>query len=303
MKWKDIKNLIEKELNEEKLPANVKKIPKELDKSSKMHADQSKALAKASKLHKNQAKRLRKAGVKTEGTSSFEFPGGGGGTPPTPIAGAGGSGKISPKLDKNPRKIKEASVTAKDTKFNLRVGVNKNPTKLGVKVQFEPSSGIEMDRDTKAALEIALQENLNKSLVKYGIQVSKDTDVPRLNVIGFFIPLAQIKNLIVEALGGPTEEPTVPAPEPETEPASTQTAPPTQAAPEVPTTPSPEQMVNEQLINEMRVRDLNEISKVINKNDFYEFINAGNNIVRTLEENGIDRPKKYLEYLTKHNIM
>ena len=62
-------------------------------------------------------------------------------------------------------------------------------------------------------------------------------------------------------------------------------------------------MVNEQLINEMRVRDLNEISKVIIKEDFYNFINAGNNIVRTLEENGIDRPKKYLEYLTKHNIM
>ena len=196
--------------------------------------------------------------------------------------------------------IKEASVTAKDTKFNLRTGVNKNPTKLGIKIQFEPSSGLEMDRDTKNALEIALQENLNDSLKQYGIQVSKDTDVPRENVIGFFIPLAQIKNLIVEALGGKKEEPQVAAPEPE---APAQPAPEAQPAPQAPTA---EEMINEQLINEMRVRDLNEISRVVNKDDFYSFINAGNNVVRTLEESGkftTEQAKKYLGYLVKHNIM
>ena len=61
--------------------------------------------------------------------------------------------------------LKEATeVSAGGNKFNLRTGVNKNPTKLGIKIQFEPSSGAEMDRDTKAALEIALQEKLNDSL-------------------------------------------------------------------------------------------------------------------------------------------
>ena len=229
-----------------------------------------------------------------------------GGGNPSPTIGIPMSGKVTnPPTKKLRKKLrKEASITAKDTKFNLRVGVNKNPTKLGIKIQFEPSSGIEMDRDSKNALEIALQENLNKSLVEYGIQVSKDTDIPRPNVIGFFIPLSQVKNLIVEALGGKKEDPTVPAPEPE----ATSTPPSTPEAPVTPTTPpppSPEQMVNEQLINEMRVRDLNEISKVVNKDDFYGFVNAGNNIVRTLEESGksVSDAKKYLAYLTKHNIM
>ena len=60
---------------------------------------------------------------------------------------------------------------------------------------------------------------------------------------------------------------------------------------------------NKKPINEMLVRELKQISKVVMKEDFYGFINAGNNIIRTLEENGIERPKKYLEYLTKHNIM
>jgi len=66
-----------------------------------------------------------------------------------------------------------------------------------------------------------------------------------------------------------------------------------------------EEMIQTEMLNEMRVRDLNEISKVIMKEDFYAFINAGNNVLRTLEENGrsVSEAKKYLGYLVKHNIM
>ena len=43
--------------------------------------------------------------------------------------------------------LKEATtVNAGNTKFNLRTGVNKNPTKLGLKIQFEPlAGGLEAD--------------------------------------------------------------------------------------------------------------------------------------------------------------
>ena len=181
------------------------------------------------------------------------------------------------------QKIAEATtVDAGGSKFNLRTGVNKNPTKLGIKIQFEPKGGM-LDTDTKAKLEVALQEKLNVALAEYDMQISKDTDVPRPEVIGFFIPLAQIKNLIVKSLTGQkVDKPDVMAPEPEGE-----------------------EEVNEQLLNEMRVRDLNEISKVVSKDDFYEFINKGNNILRTLEENGrsVNEAKKYLKYLVAHNIM
>ena len=59
------------------------------------------------------------------------------------------------------------------------------------------------------------------------------------------------------------------------------------------------------MLNEMRVRDLNEASSIVDKDDFYSFINAGNNILRTFEEAGKSKSeaKKYLTYLTKHNIM
>ena len=181
--------------------------------------------------------------------------------------------------------LKEATtVNAGNTKFNLRTGVNKNPTKLGLKIQFEPLTG-ELDKEVKSKLEVALQEKLNLALADYGMQISKDTDVPRPNVIGFFIPLAQLKNLIVKSLTGQkVDKPDVMAPEPEGE---------------------EDLEINEMILNEMRVRDLNEISKVIMKEDFYAFINAGNNVLRSLEENGrsVSEAKKYLSYLVKHNIM
>ena len=212
--------------------------------------------------------------------------------------------------------LKEATtVTANNTKFNLRTGVNKNPTKLGIKIQFEPK-GAPLGPDIKSQLEVALQEKLNAALVKYNIQVSKDTDVPREHVIGFFIPISQMKNLIVKALGGTDigaeiEEPKVAAPEPSKQgPTSTDdiTAPPA-ATPPVPPTPEEEtmaEMITQELLNEaMRVRDLNEISKVVYKEDFYGFVNAGQNVMRTLEDHGFDSKtaKKYLEHLVKNNIL
>ena len=195
--------------------------------------------------------------------------------------------------------LKETTVNAGNTKFNLRMGVNRNKTKLGVKIQFEPMGGM-LSTDVKAKLEVALQEKLNQALMQYDIQISKDTDVPRPEVIGFFIPLAQIKNLIVKSLTGQkVDAPTAAAPEPEGETAP-ETAP--EAAPE---DEEIEEMIRAEMLNEMRVRDLNEISKVVSKDDFYEFINKGNNILRTLEENGrsIPEAKKYLKYLVAHNIM
>ena len=221
------------------------------------------------------------------------------------------------KLKKNkPKKAlkKEATVTADNTKFQLRTGVNKNPTKLGIKIQFEPQSGF-LDSELKSKLEVALQEKLNTSLANYDIQVSKDTDVPREDVIGFFIPLSQIKNLIVTSITGKApEKPTVAAPEPGGN---------NKPAPKIPRPPKNDddgddsppddkgldethiKLVVKELLNEvsMKVRELNEISKVVNKDDFYEFINKGNNIIRTLEQHGMNNGKKYLEYLVKNNIM
>ena len=95
----------------------------------------------------------------------------------------------------------ETNVTADNTTFIMRTGVNKNPTKLGLKVQFTPKGGT-LDRDTKARLSQVLQSKLNDSLREFGLQASIDTDVPNPEVVGFMIPLMQVKNMIVKAIGG-----------------------------------------------------------------------------------------------------
>jgi len=200
--------------------------------------------------------------------------------------------------------LKEAEVTAGGTKFNLRMGVNRNKTKLGIKVQFE-ELGDPLSNDMRDRLEVALQEKLNEGLSKYKMIVNVDTDVPyrdrmdgsRIKPIAFFIPLAQIKSIVIEGLGQEeAETPVAPeAPEPTGSGDGFETA----GADEM------DEMIQAEMINEMRVRDLNEISKVVTKEDFYEFINKGNNILRSLESSGrsVAEAKKYLIYLVKHNIM
>jgi len=200
--------------------------------------------------------------------------------------------------------LNEAEVFAGGNKFNLRMGVNRNKTKLGIKIQFE-EKGTPLSSDMKDKLEVALQERLNQGLAPYKMIANVDTDVPyrdrmdgsRIKPIAFFIPLSQLRALVVETLGqGEAKAPDAPeAPEPTGSGDGFETA----GADEM------DEMIQAEMINEMRVRDLNEISKVVSKEDFYEFINKGNNILRSLESSGrsVAEAKKYLIYLVKHNIM
>ena len=105
-----------------------------------------------------------------------------------------------------------------EVKPKLRVDVNHNPTKKGVKVQFVLPQTLE--GDAKAQATQKLQSKLNQGLEQYNLTVSQDTDVPYSNVIGFLIPIADIKLLIKNAIGGgaaPEEE--APAEPPAEEPA------------------------------------------------------------------------------------
>jgi hypothetical protein len=84
----------------------------------------------------------------------------------------------------------------------LRVDVNHNPTKKGIKVQFVLPEAIE--GDAKATATQKLQSKLNQGLSQYNLTVSQDTDVPYSNVIGFLIPITDIKLFIKNAISGGT---------------------------------------------------------------------------------------------------
>lgn len=82
----------------------------------------------------------------------------------------------------------------------LKVDVNHNPTKKGIKVQFTLPQAIE--GDAKAQLTQKLQSKLTQGLSQYNLTVSQDTDVPYANVIGFLIPIADFKLFIKNAISG-----------------------------------------------------------------------------------------------------
>jgi len=91
----------------------------------------------------------------------------------------------------------------------LKIDVNHNPTKKGVKVQFVLPQTLE--GDAKTTMTQKLQSRLNSGLAQYNLTANADTDVPYANVIGFLIPIADVKLMIKKAItgGGSAETPAV----------------------------------------------------------------------------------------------
>jgi hypothetical protein len=100
-----------------------------------------------------------------------------------------------------------------EIKPKLKISVNKNPTKEGIKVQFILPQTLEGDE--KATITQKLQAKLNAGLAQYKLTVSQDTDVPYSNVIGFLIPIADVKLLIKNAISGAPAPAATAAPEEE----------------------------------------------------------------------------------------
>jgi hypothetical protein len=89
------------------------------------------------------------------------------------------------------------------TSPRLKLDVNPNPTKKGVKVQFILPKGYSTGQ--KEELTQKLKTKLNAGLAPHMMSVDVDLDVPYENVIGFLIRLSNIKILIKSILEGNTE--------------------------------------------------------------------------------------------------
>jgi len=161
-----------------------------------------------------------------------------------------------------------------ELKPKLRVSVNKNPTKEGIKVQFVLPQTLE--GDAKAQATQKLQSKLNQGLEQYNLTVSQDTDVPYSNVIGFLIPIADIKLLIKNAIGGGAQA--EPAPE---------------------ATPAPEEPMKE-------IKRMQELAGLTNEaqeeKDIEIDINSAEEITlngKELDSNKLGTDKKYTDIILK----
>ena len=191
----------------------------------------------------------------------------------------------------------EIGVGENNTMFDLSVEVSntQSETKLGIRIKLKPKEG-SLDNETIEKLTTAVNKKLNQALEQFDMQVSIDTDVQDAP-IGFFIPLSQIKNMIVTAIKGKSSTP--PLDKVDVPKSSIKPTPKDIDAP-----PDDKALDKEPLSEAMRQRTLNEISSIVLREDYYGFVNNGNNIMRSLEGKfDMRESKKYLEYLVKNNIM
>jgi len=99
--------------------------------------------------------------------------------------------------------LKEAvKINFKGHQFVLKVDVNEDPQKKGIKVQFLPTSFGNLTRTEQDDIAIALNDKLSAGLKSYGLDVERDRNLKDKTIIGFFIYIEYLDKIIRKALAG-----------------------------------------------------------------------------------------------------
>jgi len=85
-------------------------------------------------------------------------------------------------------------------KPKLKIDVNSNQTKKGIKIQFIMPNNVSPEQ--KEIYTAKLKTKLNAGLADHNLSVDTDLDIPYENVIGFLIRIESIKMLIKNILVG-----------------------------------------------------------------------------------------------------
>lgn len=99
-------------------------------------------------------------------------------------------------------------VNFKGHKFILKVDVNEDPNKKGIKVQLLPVSFEGMSKQEQDDIAMELSQKLNQGLAPLGLSVERDRELKDKTVIGFFIYIEYLNKIIINALSQTSKEPT-----------------------------------------------------------------------------------------------
>jgi hypothetical protein len=91
----------------------------------------------------------------------------------------------------------EYKIRIGDNKYKLVYGVNKNPTKIGIKVKFFPldSNGNEIlnpSDELLAQMQNDISTKLSPKFNEYRLEFDEDEGAPEENVVAFQVPLSSI---------------------------------------------------------------------------------------------------------------
>ena len=87
-------------------------------------------------------------------------------------------------------------------KFVLKIDVNEDPNRKGVKVKFIHTSFGQLTSTEQNDIAIELQKRLENGLQSYELNVERDRNLKDKTVIGFFIYIEYFDKLIRKALSG-----------------------------------------------------------------------------------------------------
>ena len=96
-------------------------------------------------------------------------------------------------------------INFKGHSFVLKVDVNEDPNKKGIKIQFLPTTFGTMTRTEQDDIAMSLGEKLEAGLEKYGMRVERDRNLKDKSIIGFFVYIEYLNRIIRQALASQEE--------------------------------------------------------------------------------------------------
>jgi hypothetical protein len=119
-------------------------------------------------------------------------------------------------IDEIKKVINEAAkVNFAGHSFILKVDVNEDPQKKGIKVQFLPTQFGAISPTEQNDISIELEERLEKGLAEFGMRVERDRNLKDKTIVGFFIYIEYIDKIVRQALSGQNPNAAAPEEQPE----------------------------------------------------------------------------------------
>ena len=86
--------------------------------------------------------------------------------------------------------------------FMLKVDVNEDPNKKGLKIQFIPTTFGQLSNTERNDIAIELEKRLEAGLDQYDMRVERDRNLKDKTIIGFFVYIEYFDKLVRKALSG-----------------------------------------------------------------------------------------------------
>jgi|TARA_R100000030_G_scaffold87337_2_gene70997 hypothetical protein len=86
--------------------------------------------------------------------------------------------------------------------FMLKIDVNEDPQKKGLKIQFIPTTFGQLSNTERNDIAIELEKRLEAGLDQYEMRVERDRNLKDKTIIGFFVYIEYFDKLVRKALSG-----------------------------------------------------------------------------------------------------